>query len=1048
MSRSPREVTRIHLPMFFPSLLHRGASSRPSRTLLSRIRSTWLHARWWTALVIAAWSTPLGQAFEAEPDYYARTWRTEEGLPHNIVGRCVQDRVGFMWFGTAGGLARFDGREFKGVPLPDSYRTGEYNIRALVVEKPGTLLILPASGGLMRVSEGKVAVHPLSALFGKGNDAPADLFVDRESAIWVSTYRGALWRWTLAGELQRFAEGEPVAGRGKKFTFAQDEAGNVWVAAERFLAVYRDGRLLPHRNTPESILLIAQGAEGKIWVASESQLLVLERGQLRVASPEVPWMGAFAAVRDLFEDHEGALWIARSRGGLLRYAQGQMRLVPTPYASISQVTEDRDGSLWLATDGDGVGRMQRKSHWVFNVATGLGENTVSAVCEDATGRVWLANRSGGTAVVLANGLLKTDLWAPFSRVFANSVGADLTGRVWFGGGRSGLYRSSLNSAEPPEKMPLPEERLHLLQCVKNGDMWFSADPDVLGFYHDGVPRVLGPGEGDEVHGVRALAEDPAGNIWVGTHNGELAFWDGQKMKKVSVSPTVAALPIHDLHADGVGELWIATAIGLARLDHGQLRLFTEADGLADSLLLQVTEDASDRLWINSRRGLFCVSKSELQEVARGVRKTASSRIFGRDQGLASLSPIGDYHPKKWRGRDGLLWFATVQGAIAVDPSSTPRERSAPPVMIDEVRLDGAAWDRSTSLRVPSGAHRLEFLLVAPSFTSADDVEINYRLSDTDLSWIDAGNGRMATYTNLSPGTYHLDVIARHQAGRWSEEPTRLEFTIVPAWWETLWARSVAVVLFTALTAWIVRAISQRVLRRRIERLEQEHALEKERVRIARDLHDELGSGLTELGLLAERIARVPPEETSRLLGRLATRTRRLSADLSGIVWTMSGSNGRLDRLAVFLGQYVQRLFRHTGVTCVVQGIDAIPPIPIRPEPQYQLLTATKEALNNVLKHAGASAVEIRANFDGSAFELSIRDDGSGFEVNDAVAAGGGNGLHNMRTRLEEIGGTFTIESRPGTGTLVRLRFPLSGAIPAASTALTPESPASHSVPKS
>jgi ligand-binding sensor domain-containing protein len=213
---------------------------------------------------------------EPSPEFHTRTWRTEEGLPHNSVGCMLQDRTGFMWFGTSGGLARFDGREFKEFRLPAPYSARGYNIRELAEDHTGALLVLPASGEVLRLVDGEFTVHPVSRLLTGGASAPADLFVEPGGAVWVGSHNGALVRWQPDGSSQAFENGGSVATRTKKFSFALNKEGETWVAADGFLAVFRGGQLHAHPSPPAGPLLLAQGANGLIWVCATEQLWRLD----------------------------------------------------------------------------------------------------------------------------------------------------------------------------------------------------------------------------------------------------------------------------------------------------------------------------------------------------------------------------------------------------------------------------------------------------------------------------------------------------------------------------------------------------------------------------------------------------------------------------------------------------------------------------------------------------------------------------------------------------------------------------------------------------
>jgi len=246
---------------------------------------------------------------------------------------------------------------------------------------------------------------------------------------------------------------------------------------------------------------------------------------------------------------------------------------------------------------------------------------------------------------------------------------------------------------------------------------------------------------------------------------------------------------------------------------------------------------------------------------------------------------------------------------------------------------------------------------------------------------------------------------------------------VPPWWQTPWAQAGALVLFTGLVIWAVRHWSQRKLQRRLQLLEYEQALQQERARIARDLHDELGGSLTQISLLAERIRQRPtPAELPAALGILAGHARRITGELASIVWTISPKHDSLDQLASFIRQYAQRFFRDTLVVCTVSGVEAIPPCPLAPEEQHHLLSVAKEAMNNVLKHSHALHLTIRMAIVGDVFELTFHDNGVGFDPADA-ANQEGNGLNHMRARMAEIGGRMEIVSQPDHGTRLVFCFP-------------------------
>ncbi len=996
-------------------------SGHPLRPFFVRLTRAWLRILF-AGLVFAA------IARAAPPhamEYFTRTWTTDDGLPHNSTSRILQDRTGYLWIATVGGLTRFDGREFRQIPLMGQDESLGFNIRGLAEERPGTLLVIPTSGQLLRLAGPTATVHPATAVLAAAGDYPADLHVELSGAVWIGTYEGRLLRWQPDGGTTWFGRDQPLTVRSKKFTFAPDEAGRTWVASDGLLAVCRDGELRRHEAAPDGPMLIAPGKDGSIWVCTATRLLRLDHGRLVPVCDDVPWQNEFNAIRHVFEDSAGNVWIASSRRGLFRYAGGRMERIVTPYSSVSFVTEDREGNLWVATDS-GAGQLREKAFQLFNVATGLRQESVSAVCEDAQGRVWLANRAGGLAGLDPDVLRPQPPAWPDAAVFANVVCADARNRLWFGGGRDGLRRVALDASQAPERLAEPAENLHLLFAAKNGDVWFAAGGSQLGCYRDDRLRIFSADDGFSPQPIRAVAEDAQGRLWLGGPRGDLLQWDGVRFREFKATPDWPRHQIHAISVDAAGLLWICTSGGLIVKEGERFHVLTKAHGLADDILQQMLEDGQGRLWFASPRGFFHVNKVELLAVMQGSASRVTSHAFGRSQGLVGMTPTANYQPAAARSRDGRLWFAASQGAVMIDPTRLARDLPPPPVVIDEIQFDGRVLPAGGDLRVPSGKHRLDFRFAALTYTTPDAVVVRHQLEGADAAWVESGSDRAASYSGLPPGNYRLRVIARNSTGQWNKDGATLRFTVVPAWWETLSARVGGLLLLAGASGWMARTVSQRRLEARLRRLEQEHALEKERARIARDLHDDLGASLTEVGLLADRLVRTSAAELAPQLAGLAWRTRRLATELSGIVWTMSPKNSTLDRLGEFIRQYAQRLFRETAIGCVVRGVESLPAVPLAPHPQHQLLATTKEALNNVLKHSHATQVVVALACEGGMLELIISDNGAGFTPAEARLSDG-NGLRNMQARIEELGGTLALSSTPGAGTRVTLRVPVGAA---------------------
>lgn len=1014
-------------------------------TSACREAATWIathprrkRGRWLAAIAVGAGlavTAALGQSTAAarSTSYFAKNWLVEDGLPHNVVNRIVQDGRGFLWVATAGGLARFDGREFREYPVPMVPADASVNVRDVAVEDASTLLLLPAGGGVVRLRGDTFSLHPVSAaVTGK---TLLSLFVERNGTLWLGGTGSSMMRWrdgrlvTLGPE-----EGYVVRRAGGRQCFAVDGDGRTWLSCGEFLGWYRDGRMIRVPVDTRGSIIIAAASSGGIWVATDEQLLKWEDDRLTVICDRGAWAPGGAIVQYMFEDAAGRLWAGTRRQGLFCLADGKPVPVPTEHYQITAVTGDAESNLWVAMEGGGIDRLRLKTFVLLDASAGIPDDSSTSVCVDAAGAVWCADRRNGVVQVFEGQTRIFNRTAMQTPLYASNVCPDPDDNIWIGS-NNGVYVLPADRSAPIRKLEAALQPVRAMFCARAGDMWVSSGigpvPGYqLGFFHEGAYHALTAADGFVSKHVVAMAEAADGAVWIGTFDGEvLEFRDGRLQLRVSREDAQTG-PIHSLHFDASGALWIGSDHGLVRMHGGVLRHFTRSDGLPDDLITRVLEDDRRRLWLCSRRGFFSVALDDLDALAADKIHRAVATTFGKDEGLPGFSaPIGG-QPMAWKAADGRLWFVTSRGVIGFDPEASLPRRTPPAVYIDEALLDDRAVPATGPLRVPPGGHRVEFRLVALNYSAPEKVRLRHQLVGFDRDWIETGAERTVSYAQLSPGSYSLRVIAANQDGRWSENAATLELRVAAAWWQTWWARGAAVLAFTGLVGWIARYWSHQRLKARLQRLEREHALEQERSRIARDLHDELGGSVTQIGMLADRLNRHAAEsELKGELRQLAWRTRGLAGELESIVWTVSPKNNNWNQLAAFMAQYARRFFRGTPIECSVEGMEGIPAQPLAPEAQHHVLAVVKEALNNVLKHSGATSVKLSPGFEGGVFSVRIRDNGRGFDPSSPSHAER-NGLANMRVRAAETGGTLTIESERGKGSEVILRIP-EGALPPA-----------------
>jgi signal transduction histidine kinase len=536
-------------------------------------------------------------------------------------------------------------------------------------------------------------------------------------------------------------------------------------------------------------------------------------------------------------------------------------------------------------------------------------------------------------------------------------------------------------------------------------------------------------------GVRAVAEGPPGTLWFGTEPGDL--WQVVNDVPTRHSPP-AAWPkarVSALLPDSDGGVWVGTlGGGLLRFDHGAFTHVTTQQGLPDNSITQLLEDGEGHLWAGTYAGILRASKNDLKRVAAGETNDIAFSIFGHFDGLPAQAYSGWFQPSCWRSHDGQLWFTTVKGLACVNPREVTVNRQPPPVVIEEMHVDGnpvefksvrnspdlSAADPPT--RIAPGRHYVEFGFMGIDFTAPDKVRLKWQLEGIDNRWREAVNQRSAGYGPLPPGRYRFRVLAANSDGIWNEKGASVGFVVLPYFWQTWWFQASFIACACAGLILAVTFTLRRAHRVELERLARTHEMERERTRIAQDLHDDLGTSLTQISLLSSLLERhdLPPVEARSLTQQIRGTSRAMVTGLNEIVWAVNPKNDSLNELVGYLGNLAEAFFRSGPIRCRLDIPSELPECCVASEVRHGVFLAFKEAINNVAKHSNATEVHVKVVCEGNSLQIAVEDNGAGF---DPAAKQSGNGLANMKQRLEKIGGSYTLRTTP-SGTTVSFQFTL------------------------
>jgi ligand-binding sensor domain-containing protein/signal transduction histidine kinase len=952
-------------------------------------------------------------------------WQTEDGLPQNSITAIVQTRDGYLWLGTAQrGLVRFDGFQFTSFTTANTPALRSDRISCLHEDSQGTLWIGTEGGGVTRHAGGRFETFTdRRGLTGQRITAIAS--DSRPNSLWVGTSGGGLFA-LRDGEFASFPALDSVPGQSVQALLP--EGNRVWVATSEHYGYLEDGEFQFLSAGPHRSVTLARAAAGGVWLVVDA---VLERWLANGTKESVS--GSFASedervrVTTVYEDRRGHVWIGTVNHGLFRYSEGGFQRIEGLTSQwVECVFEDREGNLWVGTNGGGLNRLKERLFDVFDVQRGLAADIVLSISEGPDGTVWIGTDGGGLHF-WREGRIEHFHPALLRSESIYAVYTDRQTNLWVGTQRNGLFRFTDGRATNFG----PATASRWIQAVHEdaqGVLWVGThDAGVTRITANGV-RHLTKRDGLPDDDVRCFQSTDDGIVWIGTGNG-LCRWQDGKLEVFREGNGLPSEKIRSLHLDAEGTLWIGTANGLGRHEDGRFQSFSkQGHALHSDGIQQILDDGRGQfghLWLGSFDGIFRVHMEDFRQVVLGKTNAVSSVVYDVADGLKDTECTGGFQPAGCRTRNGRLWFSTKRGAAMLDLSHLISNPRPPDVVIESFLVDGTVMPLTGPIRVQAGGERFEFTYTAFNFSAPRRLRFRYRLEGHDVVWAQTTPGRKMVYTGLKPGTYTFKVQAGNLDGVWNEIGKSVEFTVLPPYWQTLWFRSLMALVFVALGITTYRYLAVLQLKRRLAELERQQVLERERARIAKDMHDDLGARLTQIGLIGELIRRDSgqADKVAQMAGRLTDAAREVSETVDEIVWAVNPRNDTLDKLVPYLLHYTEEFFEPSPIRYRLDAPEDVPPLPIKSDVRHHVFLVFKEALNNIVKHAQADEVHVRIALKEAVLEISVSDNGRGFKT--ATEPPLGNGLINMRRRIEECGGSFTLTSEPDRGSEVRVSLPLA-----------------------
>ena len=984
---------------------------------MSRIKNLSLFALWLAALSTTA-------AIPPADDYLIRNWTTADGLPENTVRAIIETRDGYLWMGTANGLARFDGVRFTWFDAANTPEFFSANINGLAEDPQGGLWIGTSRRGMFRFYNGRFESMPgplNGPRLGIGNPV-----TDSDGAVWMRAGTN-LARWT--GEK---LETVPLPdGLTSLRYFCAAPEGGLWFSAENGLWRWRDGKARKILDGPTAEL-IAASRDGRLWgLVGGLQLVRLDQDRWSLVAD----FGS-EPCSTLWTASNGDVWIgAFSRNRAFRWRDGRLAEISSAQGLDGNRTlcfaEDGEGNVWIGANSAGLYRLREKRVRVFNRDDGFEGLHMASVTEDANGTV-LANVMGWTIHRFASNRFEPiRIDGPGER-FENPT-------ALIPAGAGGVWAGIFFGALPRVLDGRIVERIgsnagtRALFVDREGDLWRGTrTAGVEHFSGTNVTRYTTK-HGLSFNNVYCFAQDRSGAVWVGTEEG-LNRIEGGSITRFSRTNGLGHHFVTALCVDSRGTLWAGTlGGGLSAWNGTKFVTLTTREGLADDAVQQLIEDDYGFLWIGTRAGLMRVSLDHLHDLVQGRLRVIAGTLVGRNEGLIRPDCWTEYQPAGIKARDGRLWVCTSSGLALIDPRRFLKPSPPPIVHIEEVALDSKSRvviaGTASTLVVPSGSQRLEIRYTGLSPSGPELVRFRYRLQGYDGDWIEAGRTRFAGYARVPPGRYQFQVRAMNNDGVWNEAGATLALVFEPAFWQTTWFRGALVLGFAGVLFFAYRVrIAQLERRRRAQESFSRQLIdsqEQERKRIAGELHDSLGQNLL---VIKNRAAlalahRDQPEKMAEQVDEVSTMTSAAIREVREIAQNLRPF--QIDELGLTksIASMARKVGDASGIEFRTELADIDRALP--PEFQINFYRIVQECLNNVAKHSQAKTASIVLRREQGALALTVQDNGRGFAAaRDAHSGAQGFGLKNIAERARTMGGEVRVQSSPGSGTRVEVTIPV------------------------
>ncbi|CAN5661733.1 hypothetical protein BH11BAC3_BH11BAC3_20750 [soil metagenome] len=969
-----------------------------------------------------------------------------DGLPHSSVYSITQDKKGFMWFGTADGLCRYDGKILKTFKYAAQYKNDVVNnfIRGKILEdKAGSIWYCNESGIYKwdHIKELVVRVKTFDKTAYKSGGFQS-VYLDTENCMWLFNICYGLFSFNISTQEMK-AYPFPYKIDLSDIILrcvTTDDTGNIWLR----IGNKKDPFVLFDHLTHQYSIQFEADPPQNIFFDKQKKILAYDD---RLVMPDKTVPKIIDGKRVAFYSYEGIsdeygrLWMTARGNGLFYYDEhtnlfhefhhDNSKIKSLPFDLTTCLFIDRNRNLWIGIDGAGVAKLDLKQPRfnLFPLSDGdfpeLNDYFTKCFYEDSVGRIWFGSHSNGLNIYdpskqeLVNYRFKQGEKNGLPGNIIGSILKDKDGNMWIGSsGGISLFDESKKTFTTipirnlPKLYPLMNTFVYKMVQLQNGNFLAGTLLGIISVTKDATGNYTGNYFNNMGHLLSVtvdIAEMPDQTIYAAMPGLGLYHIKPQGNSYAFLDVFLPGIDLRSVRLDEkkAGYLWIGSGKGLIHFNtiNHAYTTWDEKNGMANSYVYGSLEDKAGNLWISTNKGLsfFNIEKNSFDN-------------YSFQDGLQS----NEFNTQSfYKSQSGNFYFGGIKGFNWFKPGDISKHFQQPEAAIthiainDSVFIKDAAFLLDHTITVPYYKNDFSFQFAALDYTRPEANKVLCFLQGWDDGWILEDN-RSARYTHLPPGKYTLRVKVSNAAGVWSKEQS-VTILIKSPFWKRTWFTVTLWVLLLSAIVFSTYKISQAKAKRKLQLLERQIAVDAERNRISADMHDEIGSGITHIALLSELIQTQQKDEKGlkKDIKVIAVSARKLVQTMSEIIWALNPQNDTLENLLAYTREQSQQDFESMDIHLNIDFPDMVPDIKLTNVQRRNLYLVTREALNNALKHSDGTEIQLKLEVIQRSFCFSVSDNGKGFD--ESKAKPGSNGLINMKKRMGDIGGTIDWElSKKGT----------------------------------